>query len=65
MQFLTDVAIDPAGDVWVASNWQDTDRCFGQSPEAVSTRCGGNGLTVFYGMAKPVRVPLIGPPREP
>ena len=22
---------------------------------AVSTLCGGNGLTVFYGMAKPVR----------
>ena len=30
-----------------------------------STYCGGNGLTVFYGMAKPVGVPLIGPPREP
>jgi hypothetical protein len=34
---------------------------------AITTRvqCGGNGLTVFYGMAKPVRVPLIGPPRQP
>ncbi len=65
MQMLTDIAIDPAGDVWVASNWQDGDRCFGKPPEATSTRCGGNGLTVFYGMAKPVRVPLIGPPHAP
>ena len=65
MQMLTDIAIDPAGNVWVANNWQDGDRCFGQPPEALSTRCGGNGLTVFYGIAKPVRVPLIGPPREP
>jgi hypothetical protein len=28
---------------------------------AQSTRCGGNGFTVFYGMAKPVRAPQIGP----
>ena len=27
--------------------------------------CGGNGLTVFYGMARPVRTPQIGPPRAP
>ena len=65
MQMLTDIAIDPAGDVWVANNWQDADRCFGKPPEATSTHCGGNGLTVLYGMAKPVRVPLIGPPRAP
>lgn len=26
MQWLTDVAIDPAGDVWVANNWQSSDR---------------------------------------
>ncbi len=26
-----------------------------------STRCGGQGLMVFYGMAKPVRAPKIGP----
>jgi hypothetical protein len=65
MQMLTDVAIDPAGDVWVASNWQDGNNCFGKPPEGVSTRCGGNGLTVFYGLAKPVRAPQIGPARQP
>ena len=31
--------------------------------EGVSTRCGGHGLVVFYGMAKPVRAPQIGPAR--
>ena len=63
MQWLTDVAVDPAGNVWVANNWQESGSCFGKPPEADSTRCGGNGLTVFYGMAKPVRAPQIGPAR--
>jgi hypothetical protein len=63
MQWLTDVGVDPAGNVWVADNWQDDQSCFGLQPEAASTRCGGNGLTVFYGMAKPVRAPQIGPAR--
>lgn len=26
---------------------------------------GGQGVVVCYGMAKPVRTPLIGPPRAP
>jgi hypothetical protein len=61
MQLLTDIAIDPAGNVWVASNWQIPDACYSKAGEADSTRCGGNGVTVFYGMAKPVRAPQIGP----
>ncbi len=61
MQHLTDVGIDPAGNVWVADNWEDPDACFGRAVEASSTRCGGDGLTVFYGAAKPVRAPQIGP----
>jgi streptogramin lyase len=61
MQWLTDVAVDPAGNVWVADNWDDPKSCYGLQPEAESTKCGGNGLTVFYGMAKPVRAPQIGP----
>lgn len=65
MQHLTDVGVDPAGNVWVADNWEDADACFGKAPEASSTRCGGNGLTVFYGMAKPVRAPQIGPAQQP
>jgi hypothetical protein len=66
MDQLTDVAIDPAGDVWVADNWRDfKNRCFTKNPEAISTQCGGNGLTVFYGLAKPVRTPWIGLPHVP
>ena len=63
MQMLVDVSIDPAGNVWVSDNWQDPDSCYGKPPEDVSTRCGGQGMTVFYGMAKPVRAPQIGPAR--
>jgi len=45
--------------VWVANNRQNHYACFGDESEAMSTRCGGNGLTVFYGMAKHVRAPQI------
>ena len=31
--------------------------------EALSTRCGGQGVVIFFGMAKPVRAPQIGPAR--
>ena len=66
MDQLTDIAIDPAGNVWVADNWRDfNNRCFDKPPEATSTQCGGNGLTVFYGLAKPVRTPWIGLPHTP
>jgi streptogramin lyase len=66
MQLLTDIAIDPAGNVWVADNWQRPQSCFAPyASEARSTLCGGNGLTVFYGMAKPVAAPQIGPARQP
>jgi hypothetical protein len=63
LQMQTDLAIDPAGNVWVMNNWQDIDSCFGVPDEVLSTRCGGQGVTVFYGMAKPVRAPQIGPAR--
>ncbi len=65
LQMQTDLAIGPAGDVWVMNNWQDIDSCFGVPPEALSTRCGGQGVTIFFGMAKPVRAPQIGPARQP
>jgi len=67
LQRQTDLAINSAGDVWVMDNWQVTESCFLDSSkdEALSTRCGGNGVTVFFGMAKPVRTPLVGPPRAP
>ncbi|MGZ4302718.1 MAG: hypothetical protein ACXVR9_12870 [Gaiellaceae bacterium] len=66
LQIITDVAIDPAGNVWVANNWDSPDEGLKKEPEpAYSTRFGGNGTVVFYGLAKPVKTPLIGPPRAP
>ncbi|HEY7395977.1 MAG TPA: hypothetical protein VH559_14080 [Gemmatimonadaceae bacterium] len=65
LQMQTDLAIDPAGNVWVMNNWQNIDACFGTPPETVSTLCGGQGVVVFYGMAKPVHAPQIGPARAP
>jgi hypothetical protein len=60
---LTDLAIGPAGDIWVMNNWQDIASCFGDRSEALSTQCGGQAVTIFYGMVKPVRSPLIWPAR--
>ena len=60
MQMLIDIDEDPAGDLWVSNNWQVIDPCFGTPLEALSTLCGGQGVTVFYGLAKPVRTPVIG-----
>jgi len=66
LQIITDVAIDPAGNVWVANNWDRPDEGFKKEPESrFTTRFGGNGTVVFYGLAKPVKTPLIGPPRAP
>jgi DNA-binding beta-propeller fold protein YncE len=62
LQIVTDVDIDPAGNVWVANNWDRPDEGFKKIPDpALSTRFGGNGAVVFFGLAKPVRTPLIGP----
>jgi hypothetical protein len=65
LQMQTDLAIGPAGDVWVMNNWQDIESCFGIPPEALSTCCGRQGVVIFFGMAKPVRAPQIGPARQP
>jgi len=66
LQTITDVAVDPAGNVWVANNWDRPDEGFKKVPDpALATRFGGNGTVVFFGLAKPVRTPLIGPPRQP
>ena len=63
LQLQTDIAVSPAGDVWAMNNWQDIDSCYPGAIEALSTRCGGQGVVIFFGMAKPVRAPQIGPAR--
>ncbi len=67
LQTITSVAVDPAGNVWVANNWDMPEQVgFKKAPEpALATRFGGNGTVVFFGLAKPVKTPLIGPPRAP
>ncbi len=66
LQILTDIAVDPAGNLWAANNWNRPDMGFMEHPEeAYSTRFGGNGTVIFYGLAEPVRTPLIGPVQRP
>ncbi len=64
IQLLTDVAIDPAGDVWAANNWNLPKAAMASGPDPrFSTWGGGSGLTVIYGAAAPVKPPRIGPAR--
>jgi hypothetical protein len=63
MQMHLDIAIDPAGDVWVGNNWQMYQAALEHVDESQTTLGAGQGLVVFYGMAKPVQTPLIGPAR--
>ena len=63
LQRQTDIAVSPAGDVWAMNNWQNIDSCYPGATEALSTRCGGQGVVIFFGMAKPVGSPQIGPAR--
>jgi hypothetical protein len=65
MQMLIDVGIGPAGDVWVTNNWQYWQADLERVDEALSTLGSGQGVTVFFGAGKPVKTPLIGPPRPP
>ena len=62
LETVTGVALDPAGNVWVANSWEQTRAGFKQVPdEASSTRLPASTTVVFFGLAKPVRTPLIGP----
>ncbi len=63
MQQLVDVGVGPAGDVWLTNNWEIDAAGLGKASEALSTRGAGQGVVVFFGVAKPVTTPLIGPPR--
>ena len=61
IQMLTDVVIDPAGDIWAANNWNSPEAAVLDRPgNSISTWGGGSGLTVIYGVAAPVKTPLLG-----
>ncbi len=65
IQLLTDVAIDPAGDVWAANNWNLPKAAMASAPDPrFSTWGGGSGLTVIYGAAAPVKPPRMGVVKE-
>jgi len=61
IEMVTDVAIDPAGDVWAANNWNVVDSAMATDPlRPQSTWGGGHGITVIYGAAAPVKPPRMG-----
>jgi hypothetical protein len=61
IQMLTDVVIDPAGNIWAANNWNSLDAVLADNPAyPISTWGGGSGFTVIYGVAAPVKTPLMG-----
>lgn len=61
IQMITDVAIDPAGNVWAANNWNAVEPVVSENPiRSTSTWGGGSGITIIYGVASPVRPPLMG-----
>jgi streptogramin lyase len=63
MQMLIDIDIDPAGNVWVGNNWNNYEAALGRVAEPLQMQGAGQGIVCFYGMARPVRTPLIGPAR--
>ena len=61
IQMLTDVSIDPAGNVWAANNWNVPEAAVAKNPAyPTSTWGGGSGFTVIYGVAAPVKPPRMG-----
>ncbi len=58
IQMVTDAAIDPAGNVWAANNWNLLEAAASENPaRPTSTWGGGSGITVIYGVAAPVKPP--------
>ena len=65
IQMLTDVSIDPAGNVWAANNWNDPLAAVEKDPaRPTSTWGGGSGFTIIYGVAAPVQPPRMGKVRK-
>lgn len=64
IQMLTDVSIDPAGNVGAANNWNVPEAAVAEPPAyPTSTWGGGSGFTVIYGVA--VKPPRMGQVRRP
>jgi len=62
IQMITDSVVDPAGNVWAANNWNVLDALDSPDPfRPNSTKGGGDGIVVIYGIASPVKTPIRGP----
>jgi len=55
---LTEIDIDPSGNVWVTNNWLRDGFQHLENP-------GGHEVVILIGAAAPVKTPLIGPPQKP
>jgi len=65
LQESTDTMIDDAGNVWMANNWDVIPALVDDNPDRrTSTRGGGTGMVVIYGIGTPVTNPLIGQVRK-
>jgi hypothetical protein len=49
----------------VGNNWNNFAAVYGRVAEPLPMLGAGQGVVVFYGMARPVRTPLIGPVQQP
>ena len=49
----TDIAVDPAGNVWAMNNWQDVDVCITKPPEPLSTR---TSLSLSLNLARLIHI---------
>ncbi|WP_193165239.1 NHL repeat-containing protein [Microbulbifer hainanensis] len=58
LERVTGGAIDPSGNIWLLNNWRK------DGPLYYSVNPGGNSFVIIPGAAKPVKTPLIGPPRS-
>lgn len=65
IQMVTDVSIDPAGNVWVANNWDNFEAVGDNPSEPISTKGVGSGIVVIYGVASPVKTPVLGQVEKP
>jgi hypothetical protein len=54
-------AVRIEGQVQAANNWNNPEAAvYNNVPHAISTWGGGSGFTIIYGVAAPVKAPLIG-----
>ncbi|WP_237060551.1 Vgb family protein [Microbulbifer sediminum] len=58
LERITGGAIDPSGNIWLLNNWRK------DGPLFYSTNPGANSFVIVPGAARPVKTPLIGPPRS-